>query len=167
MQKPNSGFTLLETMVAVAVLAMVIIGPLELATRSIGYAKISQNQIIASYLAQEAIEFITNKRDSNMKTPGGKILDGLKPTCTSQNCYIDIFSGNITACRGICPYIRYGNVAGYDGYNYSSGEETIFIRVIRITELQTSIEARVEVSVNWEDRSGEKSFTLEKSIFKW
>jgi len=62
------GFTLLETLAAVSVLTFAIVGPLTLAYYSIRSSSVSQNQLTAFYLAQEAIEYIKNLRDNNALT---------------------------------------------------------------------------------------------------
>ncbi len=61
-----SGFTLVETLVAVAVLIAGIIGPFELITRSLYSAPFSKNNLIAHNLAQEGIELARVIRDNNM-----------------------------------------------------------------------------------------------------
>ncbi len=162
----NYGFTLLETLVAVTILTIVIIGPLTLAINSISVAMISQNQITAFYLSQEAMEYIGNIRDSNF-SQGKDWLDGLADCAGAGGCYVDIINGRITACLGGCPKIKYDN-GGY--YNYESGEEAIFIRTVKITPNigGNSDEVRVEVVAQWPEKfGGQKSFTLQKNLFKW
>lgn len=61
------GFTLIETFGAITILIVAVLGPLALLAQSISDASIIKNQITASYLAQEAVELIINKRDSNAK----------------------------------------------------------------------------------------------------
>lgn len=61
------GFTLIETFGAITILIMAVLGPLALLVRSISDAEIIKNQITASYLAQEAIELVINRRDYNYK----------------------------------------------------------------------------------------------------
>jgi prepilin-type N-terminal cleavage/methylation domain-containing protein len=168
----NYGFTLLETLVAVTILTMVIIGPLTLAINSISAAMISQNQIIAFYLAQEAIEYIGNIRDSNF-LQGNDWLDGLADCAGADGCYVDIphlsdFPNNITACIGECPKIKYDDGGYY--YNYQVGNDTIFIRTVKITPNigGNSDEVKVEVVAQWLEKfGGQKSFILQKNLFKW
>lgn len=163
----NYGFTLLETLVAVTILTMVIIGPLTLAINSISAAMISQNQIIAFYLSQEAIEYIGNIRDSNF-LQGKNWLDGLADCAGVAGCYVDIPNNKITACIGECPKIKYDDGGYY--YNYVSGKEVIFTRTVKITPNigGNSDEVKVEVVAQWSEKfGGQKSFTLQKNLFKW
>jgi type II secretory pathway pseudopilin PulG len=162
----NRGFTLLETFVAVTIFIFAIIGPLELASRSIGSAIIFQNQLTAFYLGQEAMEFIRNKRDSNL-FQGQDWLYGLNDCITPNSCYVDIINnGIVNSCPDPCRFIKYDVT---NGYNYVDGYDTIFIRSIKITNPVGSNddEAKIETTMSWEEKSGTKNFVLEEYIFNW
>ena|SRR3989344_4852167 len=57
------GFTLIEALVAVTILTLSIAGPLMVANRAIVAAQMSRQQLTASYLAQEGIEYVRAMRD--------------------------------------------------------------------------------------------------------
>lgn len=59
----NRGFTLIETMVAIAILTIAVTGPMVVASRAMVAAEIAQDQLTASYLAQEGIEYVRMMRD--------------------------------------------------------------------------------------------------------
>lgn len=59
----NKGFTLVETLVAITVLLLVIIGPMTIAQKGIQNAYYANDQITAMFLAQEAIEGVRELRD--------------------------------------------------------------------------------------------------------
>ncbi len=168
----KQGFTLIETLIALTVLLMIITGPLSLATKSISASVFSQNQITASYLAQEAVEYIINIRDNN-SLQGNGWLDGLGlciPTPGNEkNCCVDVRNDNIKSYPGQCDYIKYDASGLY--YNYGIGESTIFKRIIKITKINiggSNDEARIEVTVQWQEKfGGTKSFTLQEDIFDW
>lgn len=61
----DRGFTLLETVVAIAVLLGALMGPVSLILRSSYAGIISKNRLIADHLAQEGIELIRAVRDNN------------------------------------------------------------------------------------------------------
>jgi len=166
-KKSGRGFTLIETLVAIAVLGMAIVGPLTLAIKSIGSAVISQNQITASYLAQEAIEYIKNHRDNNF-LQGRDWLRGLDNCLGGNVCYIDVINNEISACIINCPKIKYDSVNKQ--YNYKNGAETVFIRNAKITKKTidgNEDEAEISVEVKWREKFGEKSFVLQDDIFNW
>lgn len=57
------GFTLVETLVAITILLVVIVGPLTIAQKGIQSSYYAGEQTTAVYLAQEAIEHIQKLRD--------------------------------------------------------------------------------------------------------
>lgn len=60
----KKAFTLIETMIAVTILTLAVAGPLYAASRAIVAAEISRDQLTASYLAQEGIEYVRALRDN-------------------------------------------------------------------------------------------------------
>jgi prepilin-type N-terminal cleavage/methylation domain-containing protein len=59
----DRGFTLVETLIAVTILVVSVVTPLSIASQAMVYSATARDQIIASNLAQEAIDFIRNERD--------------------------------------------------------------------------------------------------------
>ena len=66
-QNKNQGFTLIETLVAITILMISVVGPLTIASKGVTAAATSKDQVIASYLGQDAMEYIKNVRDSALK----------------------------------------------------------------------------------------------------
>src|SRR3989344_8900563 len=86
----SSGFTMVETLVAVAVLMLAITAPLTMAEKSLATAEAARQDITAFYLAQEAFEFVKNVRDTNVISEVlGGWLAGLEECRLSNGCGID------------------------------------------------------------------------------
>lgn len=149
-------------------MALAIIGPLELAARAIGYSKMSRNQITASFLAQEAMEYIRNKRDTSRQS--GNINNWVPTsglvTCNNANgCRIDVIYDDVGNCAANCAFIKYDSSNGY--YNYSTGQDTDFIRIIKISTPAYQEEHKIEITVKWKEKFGEKSFVLTQYLYEY
>lgn len=102
-KKNNKGFTLVETLVAISVLSISILGTFTATQSGLSQSVYAKDQISANYLVQEAMEFIRNVRDENALinlTSTGSIswLSGLSDTDTDpcyfgKKCNIDSFKG--------------------------------------------------------------------------
>lgn len=60
--KINSGFAMMESLVAISILLTVILAPLTLSLQSLKYTKLANDRTIASYIATESVEFANNYR---------------------------------------------------------------------------------------------------------
>jgi prepilin-type N-terminal cleavage/methylation domain-containing protein len=128
------GFTLLETLVSIGILALVIAGPLAAIINSSSYARQTKDTMIATYLAEEAVELLQNQYDSlsvfcknqpadALCTPSGTETPGqiawrvfkarIGPIAAAQSCYspsscsydyIDML-GDVAAS----PFVRYSS----------------------------------------------------------
>lgn len=78
----KSGFTLVETFVAITILLIAIIGPLGILAKSFSDAEFAKNQVTATHLAREGVELVVAKRDYNLYT-NKPPFDGL------GECYVD------------------------------------------------------------------------------
>lgn len=87
-------FTLLETMVAIYILLTGIVGSMSAVAQSLASVSIFKDQLIASNLAQEGVELVRNKRDSNFfqeSSPGSSCSFAGDPPCDpNYNNFKDI-----------------------------------------------------------------------------
>lgn len=171
-------------MVAISILSLAITGPLVIAQKGIASAIYSRDQITASYLAQEAVEYIRNTRDTN-KISGSAWLDGfdlcLSTPSVPASCRIDAryvsvrdSTGTPTAAvagcvTGTCPRISLDKATGIYGYDNSTGwTQTAFTRSISITKLGSDDkEAVVSINVSWSTNlfSPQKQFAVKEILF--
>jgi prepilin-type N-terminal cleavage/methylation domain-containing protein len=140
----NKGFTLIETLVAIAVLMIAVAGPLSIAHKALTGALYAKNQSIASFLAQDEMELIKNIRDNylvdnNTYPWWSNVIAGTN--CNGDNedtsynniCGLDIVGSNISegSCnlRGNCLlWFSFNRGYVYEDSADSELEETIFTR---------------------------------------
>jgi type II secretory pathway pseudopilin PulG len=108
---PNlvSGFTLVETMVAVLILTLTIVSLMTVVANSLFAARYAGNEITASYLLQEAVDYIRNDRDTSVFLQSGdtgglggpwEIFIAKYSNCTAAKnltggCYLDIANASV------------------------------------------------------------------------
>ena len=62
----GGGFTLVETLVAISIFSVSILGIMSVLASGISHANYAKQKMIALYLAQEGIEYVRNIRDSKV-----------------------------------------------------------------------------------------------------
>lgn len=150
-----TGFTLLETIVALGVILAASVGPVSLVTRSLIDFSFSKNKLVAVNLAQEGIELIRGIRDNNIACD---ILNGTtiwpwnedpQPpdpgnTITNTTVGVAVDRTITSTCGGIggismvMPILSlscddkllFDTTTGI--YGYSSGQASIFSRCVQI-----------------------------------
>ncbi len=165
----NKGFTLIETLVAIAIMMLAVAGPLTISHRAVMSALYARDQVTASYLAQDAVEYIRSVRDSNVVAGGSWLTAPISlAACLGQNCKIDTVAGTIAACGGSCPALLFDNS---NRYQYATGSLSPFTRTIRIDNPvaagETTDEATVTVTIQWSDSNvATRSFVVKENIMK-
>lgn len=160
----SRGFTLIETLVAIAVLVTSIVGPLSIAAKGLAASLLARDQVTAFYLAQEGIEYIRGMRDENILS-GDSWLTGLKPACTGgQLCNVDSKNDLFIECDTECPLLNYDENTGF--YGTPSGSPSRFRRTIAITELSAT-EAVVVATISWTSGLFPRTFSIREVITDW
>jgi prepilin-type N-terminal cleavage/methylation domain-containing protein len=171
----QKGFTLVETLVAIAIVSIAIVGPFQIVQGVLQSSYIARDQLIAAALAQEGMEYVRQIRDSNSiyntHHAGGKgWMDGLNgtagPDCYTNACVIDTSVPSVTSCGNLTCAARPLYLSGANLYNQSStGTVTRFTRKVRLT-LISPTETLVTVTVSW-DYHGTHSVVLVESLRNW
>ncbi len=176
LQRTSRGFTLVESLIAISILLIVVVGPIGLISDSLGQIYYARNQAIAINLAQEGIEVVRQKRDSNMIS-GAVWIDEI-----SNGVYIidagNVGSGNspIIAC-GTCSepqpiYIDVTKEMYRQALSPSPGTflETPFSRLITMgpgcTTTPASSQCKVTARVDWRKSDGKGSISVSSFLFK-
>lgn len=160
-RKKNLGFSLIEVIISVAVIATVVVSLFELLNQSLASSSYNARKLQATFKAQEAIEVIRAIRDTN-------INKGLTPW--DKNFYVDghdLYSIN-----------SYAEEEGWTLQKWpSETQETIevieienkkFSRTIMITKFEGSDDKRmVVVRVTWDNIKSTEKVELVSVITKW
>ncbi len=145
----QSGFTLVEAMVAITILLIGVVGPLSILGRGIADGLFARNQIAANFLAQEALELITNFNQNNIFA-GKSGFDGFDCD-TDDGCDINIDNLTFSDCDASpCSY-------ELNGINFG---RKIFI------EMVGTHQAKVRVQVDWYNRLASRSLILQTYLYK-
>lgn len=161
-RRGEKGVILLEAIIAVGVLAIVSAATLNLMTRSVAGVRISNDHLIATYLAQDAVEYLVARKEYN-KRSGLNFLNGITAgDCHigGGDCILDTTSVSVAAnnpalvnCGGTCPSLRYD--ASSHLYSHAAGSPTIFTRTITAGDLAgIGHEESYTVRVSWQESSG-------------
>jgi prepilin-type N-terminal cleavage/methylation domain-containing protein len=143
----NQGFTIIETLVAITILLISIAGPLTIAQKSLTAATLAKDQVIASYLAQDLMEYIKNTRDNN------PIFSGAPSSFATQFCV------SITNCTSLRL-----NTLSDGSYTTNAGTPTRFSRFATIN-LTNPNEATIRVTVTWQSGPIQGSATIDNTLF--
>ena len=181
----NTGFTLIETLVAITILMISIVGPLTIASKGLTAAVGSRDQVIASYLAQDAMEYIKNIRDSDLLADSNSgwttflnFLNSNSLGCaTGIACGIETGLGGSTYTQGSllrCDTFSISSCNLYIDatnkyYTHSSSGNipTLYNRSFTVTKEDPSLSdaALVTVTVTWKNGNVGNSVVLTSMLF--
>lgn len=177
--KTHSGFTLIETLVAISLLTIAIVAPMSLTAQSLQSAYYARDQITAFYMAQEAIEALRSVRDSQIlqiaHTVDASSVNIFGPIPLSDQPFrVDARQTNsssaITACSGdpggVCiPLETDGTLYGYQ----SGWTATNFTRTVKAHFIGAGQdEIRVTVTVSWQTGAFQtRSFSISENMYRW
>ncbi len=166
--KNKKGLTLIETLVAISVLLMAVVSPMVIYSQSITNTRYAGERITAYYLAQEAIELVKYRINTefNKNEPWFYTL----PDCNSGNCTISIPDGPV-CFAGICDSTLYLKTDGSFYNNISntpvSDPASKFKRTVKFADNPSENGALVSSTVTWKNAGVDKSVTIEEYMTKW
>ncbi len=177
----QDGFTLIETLVAISILVIAIVGPLSIVSRGVFFSNYAKDQITAFYLSQEAIEYLRNRRDANIITSGTwneyktSIINSCLVLSNPNGCTVDVTVADavgIAPCSSICPNLNLDSVNGFYGYGAGTNwSPTQFKRFVKVYSQPAgdinANELRIEVKVEWVNGLTTKNFVINESLFNW
>jgi prepilin-type N-terminal cleavage/methylation domain-containing protein len=187
--EPVRGFTLIETLVSIAIIMLATAGPLFSASQALVSAEISRDQLTASYLAQEGIEYVRLVRDNaylalyppNTNTSAAawtNFVNGVISNCSSTACTVDParslgVNSSLTPCGtspnpACAPLYTDNSTHVYGQYSIIPGNvtKTPFTRTIRVTTV-SSTEQSVTATVTWSFHNSTYSVTVNNHLTPW
>lgn len=176
MQQKNKGFTLIEVLVSVFILITAVVVPLTIGSKAYAYSNFVRDQSTASYLAQEAVEFIRLTRDnaSLNPSPSGAWVDfksNISNCMSDDGCQLDVLASSVSIdqCAEKCDSLYRQNDGTYT-YIPVVGSNRWFVRTIKTTLVGKNAFERVqvEVTVLWNTNGiDERSFTVTDYLTPW
>ena len=188
-------FTLVETMVAVTILAFAVAGPLFTASRVVVSAQTARDQLTASYLAQEGIEYVRMMRDKEYLSSyqaGGTSISAVAWTdflsgvdrasitaCRTTTCTLDpaqnMGTGNgfsLQQCSGSsCGPLYLANGIYTQRSDIALSVKTAFTRTIQVVDIPNTPgeypDKRVVSTVSWNFHGTLHSVTISDHITPW
>ena len=173
-------------MVAVTILTLAVAGPMITANRAIVAAQISRDQLTASYLAQEGIEYVRAMRDNeylaayqaggpNISTTAwNNFLAGAINQCRVAECSIDVTrpmgygsGSSLFQCTGnACKLYLLANGVYATERSGQGGIITRFARTIQATDVSPNDE-RIVSKVSWDFHGIPYSVTISDHLTPW
>jgi type II secretory pathway pseudopilin PulG len=166
LRSSSPAFTIIEMLIAVFIFTVAISALTFMAGNGIRSARLSQDRIVAEYLATEGMEVVRNVRDSaflaglpnttweavfgtEVTGPGG-CFSTLASGGSSASCKFDYNSTTGVPELGTCSSCSLYLDPALPVYSYDSGNPTPYTREIFIDEISPT-EIRVRVRVEWND----------------
>lgn len=124
--KTRLGFTLIETIVSITILAIAIIGPMTLSAQSIRASRDSRLHLEAIHLAEEGVEIIHNMRDNESAEDTSLSRDDwmtnniFNPCLDASGCIVDATepkSGPVWGTQTTSGFSGSNQVVRYDPVN--------------------------------------------------
>jgi len=185
-----AGFVMVETLVAVSVILLAVPAVLSMTTKGITIGAYAKNQMIASYLAEEGVEFVRNRRDYNLlKHESGDLgvqwddgfdggSDKCRPTGPNGGCTVDplaTMDNIINRCNGCkidtvppsAGFRLYTDVNGVYSHN-AAGTATPFWRAVFVEQVSGQPDQYTITSkVVWSTVYGQKNVSVSGFITNW
>ncbi len=179
-KKNKSGFTLVETLVAVFIFSISLTVMFAVLASGISDLNFSKKKTTAQYLAQEGIEYVRNIRDTHVffddpstpQTGWGHFLaefSGCNANANANGCFLAPPNSSVSVCQagGMgCAHLKYTSSTG--SYNYdSNGTDSGFVRIIKVERGTNANDAKVLSTVYWVSNGTNHSASFSEDLYNW
>ena len=156
----SKAFTLVETLIAITILTIGIMASYAAITKVVSLTYLNSFHFVASRLAQEGMELVSNTRDTNWLNYDLDWDDGL--TSCASGCEIDYNDSNFSSYGD-----RYLKIDSNGFYNYEDGDDSRFKRKITITDGGVD-KLEIKVEITWSELgSSEGTLETEEHLYNW
>lgn len=159
--RENKGQMLLESVLAMGIIVVGVVGVVSLASRSIGQSRVVADQFVGVNLASEGLEVTKNILDANSVNDGLSWNKGFG----DGDYELTYSSLDLSPLLGSPRSLSFDPQTGI--YDYGGPQGTTFTRVITIKKVN-DYQIRARAEVNWKSRDGgNKSVVLETDFLNW
>ncbi len=163
----RQGFTLLEVVISLSLLVMIFGGVVSLIIMTSEAEKTAKNQLIASYLAQEALELLRYKRDLNYILVEAPFHDISSEVDNTPYSFTLNYDGTVAAAGTDVTAITPLNLSTF--YTHAAvTPATNFRRLVTTTyhDAAGPLPIRIDISVQvyWKDDTKSDTYTLTSEL---
>ncbi len=180
---PREGFTLIESLVAISILLLSIAGPLYAADRAMVAVGVARDQLTASYLAQEGIEYVRKMRDdaylyeysrSQTNLAWSDFITAVTTTAACDNssvpsnaCRLDpTLTPALAGCGGTCPSLNSDITTGIYKISSVNAQSSPFTRSIQVRAVNVNEEIATS-TITWSYRGATYSVNSVDHLTPW
>lgn len=180
----TKGYSLVETLVAVSILLLSIVGPMTIAAKGIQTGIFVGDQTTAIFLAQEEIESVVAIRNDygleavfngeeswewtdEANSPIAACFTANGCNLTWNDSGTPLYEVDLcTASNGNCQLSYSSNVLARSRYQVGTGEPTMYTRTLHLSNIDTN-EVEAIVTVRWNAKlfGGQREVVLRSSLF--
>jgi len=173
----KKGFSLVEMLVAVFIFSISVITVMAVLSRGLTGTENAKNKMIATFLAQEGVEYFRNVRDayviSDPTNGWNDFLTKLTTDGCAGVCKFDdtgIFSAGVmkdlavASCVGTECDLFYNETTGK--YGYEGGNKSGFSRKMTVKVIDPSRMYVLSV-VTWNQGGGSSTVSFSENLFNW
>jgi len=141
----NKGFSLIEVLVFITILSLFFIAAMTVAVFSLRSIKTQEHKIIATHLAEEAIEWLNSEKEADWNNFISYDTSGAGGSGTTY-CLNSLNWASKFSCSG-----------------YTLGNPTIFKRELTIkNSVSPTTQVNTTINVSWLEVNGEQKVTIKK-----
>jgi len=169
--KSNSaGFTLLETIVVLLIMAVGLVAIINLTADSLRAQTLNRNTLIAYQLAQEGMDLVRNVRDTNWTRNDPQWNDHIGGSLAGICYKVDYRHLNpmpLASCDISQAKLQVASTTGFYLHD-SASPDSPFSRMVEITADSSSApSSTVSILIQWVDQGATHKYQLDSQLYNW